>query len=106
MTWDETRILHGEIGHYITTARRSGGQWFLASATNEEARTLKIALDFLEPERGYTATLYEDAPNAHYVENREAYRVRKIEVKRGDTIDAAMAPGGGHCVHLQPHPLP
>ena len=101
MTWDETRILHGEIGKYITTARRSGDQWFVASATNEDARTLSVRLDFLQPDQTYTATLYEDAPDAHYVENREAYRVRKIKVKNGDTIDAVMAPGGGHCIHLQ-----
>ncbi len=102
MTWDETRILHGQIGQYITTARRSGSHWFVASATNEEARSLEIALDFLESDQVYNATLYEDAPDAHYIENREAYRVRKREVRRGDKIDAVMAPGGGHCVHLEP----
>jgi len=102
MTWDETRIVHGEIGQYISTARRSGRKWFVASATDQQARTLKIVLDFLEPDKTYTATLYEDAPDAHYVNNREAYRVRKTEVKRGDTIEAVMAPGGGHCVYIEP----
>jgi alpha-glucosidase len=102
MTWDETRVLQGEIGDYISTARRSGNQWFVASATNEEPRSLDIALDFLEPDCVYTATLYEDAPGAHYIENREAYQVRRIKVKRGDTIKASMAAGGGHCIHLQP----
>ena len=38
----------------------------------------------------------------HYLENREAYRVRRIAVKRGDTIEAVMAPGGGHCIRLAP----
>jgi alpha-glucosidase len=102
MTWDETRILQGQIGSYISTARRSGDQWFVASATNEEPRSMNISLDFLQPDRVYTATLYEDAPDAHYLENREAYRVRRMKVKRGDTIEASMAAGGGHCVHLQP----
>jgi hypothetical protein len=104
MTHDETRILHAEIGQYITTARRHGDQWFIASATNEAARTLQLQLDFLEPDQVYNATLYEDAPDAHYIENREAYRVRQREVKRGDTLDASLAPGGGHCVHLAPKP--
>ena len=102
MTWDETRILHGEIGQFITTARRSGPQWFIASATNEDARRLDIKLDFLTPGETYRATLYEDAPEAHYINNREAYRVKKIIVKHGDTVEAAMAPGGGHCVYLEP----
>ncbi len=63
MTWDETRILHGSIGEYITTARRSGDRWFVASATNEAERSLDVMLDFLEPEVSYAATLYEDAPD-------------------------------------------
>jgi len=99
MTWDETRLLHGEIGEFITTARRNGDAWFVASATNEEARTLRIPLEFLQPERTYIATLYEDAPGAHYLENREAYRVRRVE-----TIDAVLAPGGGHCIHFRKVP--
>jgi alpha-glucosidase len=102
MTWDETRILHGEVGQYITTARRRGDQWFIASATNEEPRTLQLTLDFLKPDQVYDATLYEDAPEAHYIENREAYRVRQLVVKGGDTLDARLAPGGGHCVYLTP----
>jgi glycosyl hydrolase family 97 len=102
MTWDETRILHSSIGNFIATARRSGENWFVASATNEEARTLPISLDFLADGRTYTATLYEDAPDSHFQTNREAYRVRQMPVTRGMTLPAQMAPGGGHCVFLRP----
>jgi alpha-glucosidase len=102
MTWDETRILHGSIGEYITTARRSGDQWFVASATNEAQRTLPIALDFLADGRNYTATLYEDDPNSHFQTNREAYRVSRRTVTRQTVIPARMAAGGGHCIYLQP----
>jgi alpha-glucosidase len=101
MTWDETRVLHGEIGRYITTARRRGDAWFIGSATNEDARSLPIYLDFLREKTDYTATLYEDAPDAHYKTNREAYQVRTLTVRRGDLIDARMAPGGGHSVWIR-----
>jgi len=102
MTWAETRILQGAIGEFIVTARRHGSEWFVASATNEEARTLRIPLDFLGPGRPYSATLYEDAPDAHYLENREAYRVRRLEVTGEDTLDVTLAPGGGHCMRFSP----
>lgn len=102
MTWDETRILHSSVGEYITTARRSGDKWFVASATNEEARTLPISLDFLQGGRTYSATLYEDAPDSHFQTNREAYRVRRLSVTKDTTISAEMAPGGGHSIFLQP----
>jgi alpha-glucosidase len=102
MTWDETRILHSDIGKVITTARRSGERWFVASATNEQERTLPISLDFLDEGKKYAATVYEDAPESHYQTNREAYRVRKLQVTRDATIEARMAPGGGHCIYLEP----
>jgi len=106
MTWDETRILHGSIGQCITTARRSGDNWFIASATNEQARTLPITLDFLEKGKTYSATLYEDAPDSHFQTNREAYRVRSLKVDQDTTISAEMAPGGGHCIFLSMSALP
>ena len=102
MQWDESRVLHGEIGKFITMARHSGDQWFIGSCTNEEARTLPIKLDFLPEGKTYIATLYEDTPETHYKTNREAYRVRTVRVTSADTIDAVMAPGGGHCIRLRP----
>lgn len=101
-TWDETRILHGEIGQFITTARRGGNQWFIASATNEDARTLPITLDFLDEGKEYDATLYQDAPDTHYKTNREAYEVQKTTVRKGNVIPAKMAPGGGHSIWVRP----
>ena len=43
--WDDTKILNGQIGEFITSARRSGNEWFIGSMTNSEARTLEIKLD-------------------------------------------------------------
>jgi len=81
--WDETRVLGGEVGQYITLARRAGDAWFLGSSTNEEARELTYKLDFLKDGVTYDCTLYEDAKDTHYKTNREAYAVRKISVKNG-----------------------
>ncbi|WP_146414006.1 glycoside hydrolase family 97 protein [Crateriforma conspicua] len=104
MTWDETRILDGEIGEYIVSARRSGSEWFIGSATNEESRTLEIKLDFLDPDTSYQVTLYEDADDAHYLHRREDYQVRQTTAHRGDVLHAKLAPGGGHCIHLTRSP--
>jgi len=102
-TWDETRILNSRIGASITTARRSGRAWFVGSVINEAGGELAIPLDFLAPDTRYDVTYYEDAPDSHYVTNREAYRIRHGTVKRGDTIQARLAPGGGHCLWIRPH---
>ena len=101
MTWDETIIINSEIGKYITTARRSGGEWFVASACNEDGATLDIKLDFLQENKVYEATLYEDAPESHYITNKDEYRIKTMKVRKGDVIKAKLAPGGGHCIRLK-----
>jgi alpha-glucosidase len=101
-TWDESRVINSEIGKHITTARRSGDEWFIGSVIDEKGGTLSIPLDFLQKGRSYDVTNYEDAPDTHYKENREAYRVRKGNVTNKDVIQARMAPGGGHCMWIRP----
>jgi len=123
MNWDATKVLDAEIGKYITMARQSGDQWFVASLADENGRTASVHLDFLEAGETYDITLYEDAPDAdyHYVgpgnkiearamkedmvphkTRRELYQVRKIKAKKGDDISITIAPGGGHCMWIRP----
>jgi alpha-glucosidase len=101
-TWDESRVIHSKIGEHISTARRSRDQWFVGSVINEQGGMLRIPLDFLEKGKRYDVTFYEDAPDTHYIKNRESYRIRKGTVTGKDTIEARMAPGGGHCMWIRP----
>jgi len=103
MPWIESRTLAGRIGQYIVTMRRTGTTYLLASATNEQARTLTVPLDFLG-KGAYIATICEDAPDAHYLKNREAYRTRRQVVTVGDKMKISMVPGGGCCIRLVPRP--
>jgi alpha-glucosidase len=102
LTWDETHILNSSIGEYITTARRSGKRWFIASACNEKGATLPIKFDFLKKGVTYSAVVYEDAPDAHYKTNKDAYRKRKITVRKDDDLKIVLAPGGGNCMIIAP----
>jgi len=36
--WDDSKIINGDIGQFITVARRSGEQWFVGSITNNNER--------------------------------------------------------------------
>ena len=42
--WTESHVLNGEIGTYVTIARKEKetGNWFIGSITNEEERNLEI----------------------------------------------------------------
>ena len=97
MPWVESKTLMGKIGEYIVMMRETETEYLVAAATNEEARTLSIPLDFL-PEGFYTIQLMLDGEDAHYLTNRETYQVKTQEVKSGDSIQVKLAPGGGACV--------
>ncbi len=100
--WDESIVLGAKMGEHITTARRCGDDWFIGSVIDTKGGVLPIALDLLDEEVEYIATLYEDGSNADCKSNPESYEVRKISVKQGDVIDAVLAPGGGHCIYITP----
>jgi alpha-glucosidase len=98
-TWDETRVLNGRPGVYITIARRHGNEWFLGSLNNWDARQLDLPLDFLGP-GGYTAEIYSDADDA--VQHPKNVRIDRKPVTRGSRLQAALAPGGGYAVRFIP----
>jgi alpha-glucosidase len=98
-TWDETRVLNGDPGEYVTVARRHGNEWFLGSMTNWTARGLEIPLTFLGSGR-YTAEIYQDAEDAGtYPKN---IRVLKETVDRSTRLKAPLASGGGYAVRFVP----
>ena len=97
--WDETKILNGQIGEYITSARRSGNEWFIGSMTNSEARTIDLPLDFLGAGK-YRLIAFEDDPNS-YIDAEKVVRTAK-NVSKGDVIKIKMAPGGGYAGWLEP----
>ncbi len=102
--WAETRVLNGEVGDYVTMARkdRNSEQWFLGSLTDEHGRVLSVPLSFLTPGKTYRAEIYRDGDDAHYVENRFAFAVESHDVTSADTLKMKLAPGGGQAIRLVP----
>ena len=60
VVWDETRLLEGAPGNYVTMARRSSGDWFVGSICARRPRTVELTLDMLEENEVYQAELYAD----------------------------------------------
>lgn len=101
--WSDTIVLNGEVGDYVTVARKDRGSadWYLGAVTDEEARTVNVALDFLDPGRAYTAEIYRDGEGADYrTARRHAITIEKKQVRRGDTIRLWMGPGGGAAIRF------
>jgi alpha-glucosidase len=90
--WDETRILQGEIGKYIITARRKGDIWYVGGQTNWDERTIQLSLSFLG-EGSFVATMLVDGMNANH--NAEDYRLERKSLRNGETLTIPMTSGGG-----------
>ena len=100
VNWDETNVLNGEVGEYVTIARRAkwSDTWFLGSITNENAREINVKLDFLKRGEKFIMTEYVDADDAHWDDNPTAIKINTREVERGDELVLKLAPGGGAAV--------
>lgn len=101
--WRQSRYLMAEPGDYIVVARQAkeSGQWFAGGVTDENRRTLTVALDFLDPHKKYEATIYADAEDADYRTNPQAYTIRSQRVDRDSKLSLTLAPGGGFAISFR-----
>ena len=97
--WDETRVINGEVGKYITIARRHGNVWYVGGMTNWDARDLEIPLGFLGDGQ-YEAQIFGDGPDADKVAT--SVSITKKPVQPSNELSMHLAPGGGFAVILRP----
>ena len=99
--WKESLVLNGEIGQYVTIARkdRASDDWYLGAITNQEPRKFAIDLSFLDPNKSYLAEVYRDGIEAHWRDNPLDIEVELKSAQSPYTID--LAPGGGHAVRFR-----
>lgn len=100
--WDTTRYLEAEPGDYITVARKAKGKssWFIGNVNGYTPRTSVVTFDFLDAGKSYLATVYADAPTAHYKTNPQAYTIRKVAVTSKSKLSLWSAAGGGYAVSV------
>jgi alpha-glucosidase len=115
-TWDETRVLQGDIGRRAVVARRSGNEWFIGAIAPVDGK-FTIALDFLEAGQKYQAKIYSDAPVVADKSDKLDAKTPpvspavplmpgvKIEEKKVDSkfvVNADISVNGGMAIHLVP----
>ena len=98
--WIQSKYLLAEPGEYVVVARqgKKKGQWFCGGVTDDNARTLEVPMNFLEPGKTYEATIYADAADADYKQNPQAYTIEKRTVTADDVLAMSMARGGGFAI--------
>lgn len=90
--WDETRVIVGEIGRTLVTARRKGKVWYLGGVAAGPARDLEVPLAFLSTGR-YRATVWKDAPESEQDPNRLA--IDTFPAASKDVMRVRLSSDGG-----------
>lgn len=97
--WDDTRVVKGEIGKYISVARRKGQEWWLATANGNDARSVELPLTFLDAKRKYLVDLYEE-PSSHNEGARRSARtnvaVSTCALEGREALKLNLPSSGGH----------
>lgn len=102
--WSDSRYLEAEPNRYITVARKdkNSDDWYVGAITDDQRRTALIDFSFLPKGAKYEATIYEDAPDADYRTNPQAYRIRTVKVTDKTRLKQPLAPGGGVAIRVVP----
>lgn len=95
--WDDTRIVDGAIGEYITVARKSGTDWYVGTITNNDARDVKINCSFLSPGMRYKAEIYYDDPASPV---RTKVSIKQVEVSASSILDTHLLASGGEAIRF------
>jgi alpha-glucosidase len=100
-TWDESKVIAGEMGKYVVTARRKGNDWYIGGLNNWEERDIHLDLaQIVGNKTAFSVTLFKDGINA----NRKATDYQHSEYKTLDLKQLStlhMAKGGGFALKIR-----
>lgn len=101
--WSETKVLNGEIGDFVTIARkeRKSGNWFVGGITDENNREIEIDFSFLDANTTFEAKIYKDGESAHFNDNPLAIKIEKISITNKTKLKINLAKGGGFAISIK-----
>ncbi|MDB4198960.1 glycoside hydrolase family 97 protein [Polaribacter sp.] len=100
LSYDESKVLIGEIEKTYVIARRKGTTWWLSGVANEKGGEFEIPLKFLG-EGNYKATIFLDGNDTTWEKSRENFKKEKRIVNSHETLKLNIVSGGGVCVKLE-----
>jgi alpha-glucosidase len=95
--WDETKVLDGQPGELLVTARRKDTTWYLGGMSAKQPRNLDLPLSFLGAGR-YTVTIWKDAPDP--ASNPNHLTTETLNLSPADTLKVHLALDGGFVAEL------
>ena len=100
--WEQTEVLNGEVGDFVTIARKGKGtgNWFVGAITDENARDIEIDFSFLDEGQEYDVIVYADGENAHWDENPTELTIEKRAISSTTKEIFHLAEGGGLAISI------
>ena len=101
--WADTKCVEAVVGDYVVIARRDkhSDDWFVGAITDNAERVVSLALDFLDDNRTYEATIYRDGDKAGWNTLPTDYVIEKKNVTSADVLGIRLASGGGFAISLK-----
>ncbi len=97
--WDDTKVIEGYPGKYVSIARRKGNKWYLGSITGHEAYNLSLKLDFLDKGSTYAAKIFSDNKSLN---TRTNVQIREIKVNHRSVLEQNILQQNGLAVIFAP----
>jgi alpha-glucosidase len=97
--WDDTKIIEGYPGKYVSIARKNGDKWFLGSIAGNEEYKLSLKLDFLDENTTYKATAFSDDKSLN---TRTNVRIEDMEVNSNTVFEKNILKQNGLAVIFTP----
>ncbi|WP_264534685.1 glycoside hydrolase family 97 protein [Flavobacterium sp. N1736] len=91
--FDETVSLNGEVGKFVSIARRKANIWYLGAITNWDSREITIDFSFLEKGKKFEAEIFSDGLNADKA--AVDYKREIITIDSTTKLTYKLASGGG-----------
>lgn len=98
--FDDTKVLDGMPGKNVVMARRKGQEWFVGAMTNNDGSKEEVALDFLDKNQLYLASVYTDGGDR--VKTRTQVACSYWLVDASMTMKFDLKPSGGAAIRLVP----
>lgn len=97
--WDDTKVLEGYPGLFVSIARKNGDKWYLGAIAGTEEYKLSLRLDFLDENTTYKATLFSDDKSLN---TRTNVRIEDMEVNSKTVFEKNILKQNGLAVIFSP----
>jgi len=97
--WDETKVLDGQIGRLLVTARRRGNVWYVGGLAAGEAREIVLPLTFLAA-GPHTQEVWRDGDDAARDPNLLEFEQKQVSAT--DLLRVRVGPDGGFVARFVP----